>query len=51
MESRKDLHIRDRGLVTMESLLTVVMMAPLGTNQSERSKFSLDQSESRISPM
>ena len=29
----------------------VVILAPLGTNQSERSKFSLDQSESRISPM
>ena len=29
----------------------VVMMAPLGPDQSERSKFSLDQSESRISPM
>ena len=31
--------------------LPVVMMAPIGPNQSERSKFGLDQSESRISPM
>ena len=30
---------------------TVVIVAPLGPDQSERSKFSLDQSESRISPM
>ena len=29
----------------------VVMVATLGINQSERSIFSLDQSESRISPM
>ena len=29
----------------------VVMMATIGTDQSERSKFFLDQSESRISPM
>ena len=29
----------------------VVIVAPWSTNQSERSKFSLDQSESRISPM
>ena len=29
----------------------VVMMATVGSNQSERSKFRLDQSESRISPM
>ena len=29
----------------------VVMMAPIGSNQSERSKFCLDQSESSISPM
>ena len=29
----------------------VVMMAPIIGNQSERSKFGLDQSESRISPM
>ena len=27
------------------------MLAPLGGNQSERSKFCLNQSESRISPM
>ena len=31
--------------------LSVVMMAPIIGNQSERSKFGLDQSESRISPM
>ena len=30
---------------------TVVMMAPISPNQSERSIFGLDQSESRISPM
>ena len=29
----------------------VVYMATLGPDQSERSKFRLDQSESRISPM
>ena len=29
----------------------VVMMATLGPDQSERSKFGLDQSESRIWPM
>ena len=29
----------------------VVILAPLGPDQSERSKFFLDQSESRISPM
>ena len=31
--------------------IRVVMMAPISPNQSERSKFGLDQSESRISPM
>ena len=31
--------------------LGVVHMATLGSNQSERSKICLDQSESRISPM
>ena len=31
--------------------LLVVMMAPISPNQSERSIFGLDQSESRISPM
>ena len=31
--------------------MTVVMMAPVIGNQSERSKLALDQSESRISPM
>ena len=31
--------------------LSVVIVAPLSTNQSERSKFSLDQSESSILPM
>ena len=31
--------------------LRVVMMAPIIGNQSERSIFGLDQSESRISPM
>ena len=32
-------------------MFAVVMMAPMIGNQSERSKFGLDQSESRISPM
>ena len=31
--------------------IRVVMMAPVSSNQSERSILSLDQSESRISPM
>ena len=31
--------------------MVVVIRATLGSNQSERSKFRLDQSESRISPM
>ena len=32
-------------------LLSVVIMAHIGSSQSERRKFGLDQSESRISPM
>ena len=31
-----------------EPIMIVVIVAPLGTNQSERSKFSLDQSELSI---
>ena len=36
---------------SLQDILVVVYMATLGPNQSERSKFRLDQSESRISPM
>ena len=40
-----------KNAVFLQNILLVVMMATISPNQSERSNFGLDQSESRISPM
>ena len=51
-ESQKhDLNMNYPFLRHRESFMLVVYMAHLVGSQSERRKFGLDQSESRISPM